>query len=255
MSLISNYESTAKDYDKGRLDYPLDSVQKFLTALEYKPSDKVCDLGAGTGKLTSAMLEIAPDVDIVAVEPSPEMGRIFAEKFSSIPLLQSSAEAIPLPDASVDIVVVGTAFHWFANKQALAEIARILKPNGRLGLIWNILDRQVSLVRELYYLLDYKRSAKNFHKTHDALEWRDVFVGQYLFTPLKHSVTHYTYTSVAEDIVNRMLASKIVGAFGLNEITKLRDNIRVILHAHNLDPQAFAMPYRVEMYWTEKVKP
>jgi hypothetical protein len=84
------------------------------------------------------------------------------------------------------------------------------------------------------------------------LKWREVFNDQQLFEPLAHTTVCYTHASTEEDVVNRMLASKIIGAFSADEITKLRSDIRTVLNRHSLDQQALAIPYRVELYWTER---
>ena len=99
------------------------------------------DLGAGTGKLTAELLALGHDV--VAIEPlEPMRARIPAEAEA----LDGSAESIPLEDASVDAVTVGQAFHWFDQAAALAEIERVLRPGGSLGLLWNLLDDGVPWV-------------------------------------------------------------------------------------------------------------
>jgi len=92
-------------------------------------------LGAGTGKLTELVSDRAERV--FAVDPSARMLDVLREKIPTVTALQGTAEAIPLPDASVDAVVVAQAFHWFDRDAASAEIARVLRPGGTLGLIWN----------------------------------------------------------------------------------------------------------------------
>src|SRR4051794_12362299 len=60
-----------------------------------------------------------------------------------------TAESIPLPDVSVDAVVVGQAFHWFDPARALPEMARVLRPGGTVGLLWNLDDDRVPWVARL----------------------------------------------------------------------------------------------------------
>ncbi len=133
----SAFGSEAEAYERGRPSYP-------RAAIEFCIGDRplrVLDLGAGTGKLTAELLELGHEV--VAVEPLDEMrARIPA----GAEALAGSAEAIPLDDASVDAVVVGQAFHWFDHQRALPEIVRVLRPEGALGLLWNLLDDDVPWV-------------------------------------------------------------------------------------------------------------
>jgi len=106
---------------------------------------RVLDLAAGTGKLTKALVAHG-GFDVVAVEPSEPM---LAQLRAALPSVEShigTAEAIPLPDASVDAVVCGQAWHWFDEKAAAAEEARVLKPGGTVGIIWNDRDESVDWV-------------------------------------------------------------------------------------------------------------
>ena len=135
---LSGYHRIAKDYDKGRPDYPAQAIIFFIHALDLLIESQVLDLAAGTGKLTKALL--GHDFHLKAVEPVEEMRIFFSEAFPSVPIVNGTAEHIPYPDGSFDAVVVGTAFHWFDGEKALDEIGRVLKPHGKLGLIWNIFD-------------------------------------------------------------------------------------------------------------------
>jgi SAM-dependent methyltransferase len=101
----------------------------------------VLDLGAGTGKLTAVVQSLG--VETVAVEPDDAMrARIPGEA------LAGSAEEIPLPDASVDAVVVGQAYHWFDTARALPEMVRVLRPGGTIGLMWNMYDDGIPWVAD-----------------------------------------------------------------------------------------------------------
>lgn len=108
----------------------------------------VVDLAAGTGRLTMALLAAGVG-QVAAVEPDPGMRAEFAARVggSGVTLHDGTAEAIPLPDASVDAVVAGSAFHWFDPERALPEIARVLRPGGWLTALWTHPDEQVDWVR------------------------------------------------------------------------------------------------------------
>jgi SAM-dependent methyltransferase len=108
----------------------------------------VLDLGAGTGKLTASLLHRAGE--LIAVEPDPEMRAELARAVPQAVVLDGSAERIPLADRSVDAILVGQAFHWFARPAADHEMARVLRPGGVVGLLWNFPDRKVGWVGEFY---------------------------------------------------------------------------------------------------------
>jgi SAM-dependent methyltransferase len=107
----------------------------------------VLDLGAGTGKLTAVL--VALGVEVIAVEPDPAMLTELRRGLPAVRALPGSAEAIPLPDASVDAVLAGHAMHWFDMDVAGPEIARVLAPGGILAGLWNIIDNRVDWVAGL----------------------------------------------------------------------------------------------------------
>ena len=96
---------------------------------------RVADVGAGTGKLTRALLDRGLEVD--AVEPDGDMLAELRRVAPEAHAHRAGAEALPLPDASVDVVLAGQAWHWFDHDAAVAEVRRVLRPGGWLGLLWN----------------------------------------------------------------------------------------------------------------------
>lgn len=130
----SSFASVADAYERARPGYPDDAV-RWLAGDD--PCD-VVDLGAGTGKLTRSLVALGHRV--TAVEPLPEMLGHLREGLPELVAVEGSAERIPLPDASADVVTVAQAFHWFDKPVALCEIARVLRPGGSLALVWNTRD-------------------------------------------------------------------------------------------------------------------
>ena len=139
-----SFDSVADVYERARPQYAPDALAWIAGEL---PLRRVLDLAAGTGKLTRQLAALGADV--VAVEPGEDMRRVFAEALAGIELHAGSAEAIPLPDGSVDAVTVGQAFHWFRTANALAEIHRVLRPGGGFALLWNADDREDALMAAL----------------------------------------------------------------------------------------------------------
>lgn len=140
----SSFGAAATAYAEHRPDYARAAVR---WALEPAPGARVLDLGAGTGKLTAALVDLGAEV--VAVEPDPAMLAELRHTHPAVRALQGSAEAIPLPDASVDAVLAGNAMHWFDMAVAGAEIARVLAPGGILAGLWNVMDDRVEWVAGL----------------------------------------------------------------------------------------------------------
>ena len=138
-----SFGAVAGEYERARPGYPLEAVA-WLTGRE---PGRVVDIGAGTGKLTRGLVALGHDV--TAVEPAEAM---LAQLRAAVPearAINAGAEAIPLPDAFADVAVAGQAFHWFDPDRALPEIARVLRPGGHLGLVWNMRDERVEWVARL----------------------------------------------------------------------------------------------------------
>ncbi|WP_425953650.1 class I SAM-dependent methyltransferase [Xylanimonas sp. McL0601] len=142
--LRSSFGSAAVAYAQHRPDYAPAAVR---WALDPAPGPRVLDLGAGTGKLTATL--VALGADVVAVEPDPAMLAELRRTLPAVRALPGSAEAVPLPDASVDAVLAGNAMHWFDMAAAGPEIARVLAPDGVLAGLWNLLDDAVEWVAGL----------------------------------------------------------------------------------------------------------
>ncbi|MCX7522664.1 class I SAM-dependent methyltransferase [Microbacterium sp. STN6] len=135
-----SFSQAADAYDRGRPGYPDDAVDWMLPA----GAARVLDLAAGTGKLTRSL--VARGLDVVAVEPLAEMRARLTAALPAVTALAGAAESIPLPDASVDAVLVAQAWHWVDTRLAVPEVARVLKPSGTLSLVWNIRDESVDWV-------------------------------------------------------------------------------------------------------------
>lgn len=117
-----------------RPEYPDEAVRWCL------PSDArdvidVVDVAAGTGKLTAALVRAGARVR--AVEPDDAMRAALERDLPGVLATRGTAEATGLPDASADAVTVGQAWHWFDAPRAAAELARVLRPGGRLTVLWN----------------------------------------------------------------------------------------------------------------------
>ncbi|MER7466440.1 class I SAM-dependent methyltransferase [Streptomyces sp. NPDC097981] len=140
----SSFGVAAAAYAEHRPDYAQAAVR---WALEPAPGPRVLDIGAGTGKLTATL--VALGAEVIAVEPDQAMLTELRRSLPAVRALPGSAEAIPLPDASVDAVLAGNAMHWFDMAVAGPEIARVLAPGGILAGLWNLMDDQVEWVAGL----------------------------------------------------------------------------------------------------------
>jgi SAM-dependent methyltransferase len=209
------FDTSGERYDRGRPDYPDEAVDRLLEELG-RPR-RILDVGAGTGKLTRPLL--ARGLEVIAVEPAAAM----RELLTATEVYDASAEALPIPDASVDAVVAGQAFHWFATHEALNEFARVA--TGRLGLIWNRRDLAQPLQQELGAIFaPHRRSAPE----HASDEWRAVFDEAAPFAlAAEHRIASLQRLD-ADRLADRVLSVSFMAALPADERNRVERRVRAL---------------------------
>jgi SAM-dependent methyltransferase len=154
-SRAAAFSGVAETYARHRPDYPIEAV-KWLTG---ESSQRVLELGAGTGKLTAKLTELKHDV--VATDPSAAMLAELAAAAPGAHITRSVAEAIPLATSSVDIAVAAQCLHLFDQSRAMPEIARVLRPGGSLVITSNVGDRRIPWVKKVYALVGAAATAQD----------------------------------------------------------------------------------------------
>jgi len=202
----SSFGAVAEAYAQFRPDYPADAAQ-WCTVSPARPgpagdigSLRVLDLGAGTGKLTALLARLGADV--TAVEPDPAMLAELRRLLPAVRALAGSAEAIPLPDGSVDAVLCGQALHWFNLERALPEIARVLVPGGTLGGLWNSDDDRVDWVAGLQEAAEGAASPSLSRRRSEAASWGPEQFGRALFTPTERAEFPNSQRLTADGLVS-----------------------------------------------------
>lgn len=138
-----SFGAAADAYERGRPGYPA-AIAPWLSP---DRASLAVDVGAGTGKFTRTLLPQAAEV--VAVEPDPAMRAELARALPDVRVLDGTGEALPLPDASADVVTFAQSWHWVDPDAGAHEVARVLRPGGVLGLVWNIRDESVPWTAQL----------------------------------------------------------------------------------------------------------
>ena len=204
---VQGYTANADSYVLGRPDYPPALAGWLTDTLGLKPGASVVDLGAGTGKFTPRLLQTGARV--IAVEPVDSMRVRLAAALPDIEALAGTAQSMPLGNASVDAVVCAQSFHWFASRAALDEIHRVLKPGGRLGLVWNLRDARVPWVAKLDAIVNrYEGDAPRYYTG----AWRNAFPHEG-FGPLVDTHFSLGHTGSPEDvIVHRVRSTSFIAS-------------------------------------------
>jgi SAM-dependent methyltransferase len=138
MDPVGRFSDRAGDYVRYRPDYPAVAIDHILEGLGDPARLTAADVGAGTG--ISSRLIADRGVQVIAVEPNPAM-RAAAAAHPRVAWREGTGEATGLDSASVDLVVCAQAFHWFRQREAIAEFHRVLRPRGRVAVMWNTRSR------------------------------------------------------------------------------------------------------------------
>ena len=244
------FDGAAEAYDHGRPGFPPEAVATLIDVLKIEAGVRVLDLAAGTGKLTRMLAPTG--AELVAVEPLGGMRARLEASLPGVRALEGTAEAIPLPDASVDAVTAAQAFHWFDGKAALSEIHRVLAPGGRLGLLWNVKDEQEDWVARLGELIEPHRGTA---PRHHSGAWRAAFEETALFTPLAAEQFTHVHEVDAEGVVDRLLSISFIAALTREERKQVGEQVRRLLaeHPETRARETFRLPYRTDVYWCERI--
>jgi SAM-dependent methyltransferase len=245
----TGFDQGAEVYEQARPSYPPDAVAWLVEHLRIGSGARVVDVAAGTGKLTRLLTPTGASV--VGAEPVAGMRSGFRTMCPGVPLVASTAELLPFATATIDAITVAQAFHWFDADVALDELARVLRPGGRFGLIWNARDRSNDLVDQLWSIMDRieKRAPWRRHE-----EWSDSAVEHGAFTPLTEGTFHHEQLLTREQVVDRFRSVSHIAVMGPAEQERALDEIRGVLDTHPLSvgQERVTIPYRVDAYWCER---
>ncbi|HTT78005.1 MAG TPA: methyltransferase domain-containing protein [Candidatus Binataceae bacterium] len=236
----------AAAYERGRPGYPAAAIAFMAEQLGLNASATVVDIGAGTGKL--ARLLIRTGARIVAVEPVAAMREQFSHVLPDTPILDGTAEALPLADSYADAATAAQAFHWFANAQALAEIHRVLKPHGRLGLIWNNRDAASSgWMREVWALIE--RGEGNLPRYRKG-NWKNAFAEYAGFRPVIEKSFEHAQRGDFAMVSDRIASLSFVANMDDANRLRLLENVHGLLERHpeTRGKEIIEIPYRTDVY-------
>lgn len=223
----SGFGQEADTYEKARPSYPAQTTTWLKNDLGLQSSSQVLEVGAGTGKFTRFLLDITESVSVL--EPVEAMRTQLAHKYPSVRQVHGQASSISLPDNSMDFIICAQSFHWFAGDEALREFHRVLKPNGRIGLIWNYRDDRVSWVARLKELRAlYEGQTPQFHPG-----LPEQFFPNTEFGPLQSWSCEHGHTGDPEVVVVQCTRSvSFLAALPENEKLDFLNRVRLLVQTH-----------------------
>lgn len=239
------YASASDVYVRGRPDYPPETAAWLTEIIGLAPGRAVVDLGAGSGKFTPRLL--ATGARVVAIEPVSQMRERLAHALPRVEILAGAAQAMPLADASVDAVICAQSFHWFDTQAALDEIRRVLKPGGRLGLIWNVRDETTPWVAALSRITDALEGDAPRYRTG---RWKRLFPADG-FETLEERTAPHVHIGPPEDVIlGRTLSVSFIAALPAERRAEIEAEVRSLIAATPalIRRQTVAFPYRTRMH-------
>jgi ubiquinone/menaquinone biosynthesis C-methylase UbiE len=196
---LSYFSDRSEDYQKYRPIHPDAAIAAILSGLQSPGQLVAVDVGAGTG--IGARLLADRGIRVIAIEPNAEM-RAAALPHERVEFLAGTAEQIALETASVDLVTSFQAFHWFDFDRSLQEFRRILKPDGRLALVWSLWDQRDKISRQYTRLIfeaskdqekrsQSQQSAKTwFNRLRYQLFWQGVWLPYFVNFKRREFIFH-----------------------------------------------------------------
>ena len=233
--LAASFDRAADQYETARPGYPDEAVDWLLAS---HPRD-VLDLGAGTGKLTRALVGRVSRLH--AVDPSPNMLAQLSVAVPTAIVAAGTAEHIPLPDDSVDAVLVAQAWHWVDPERAIPEVRRVLRPGGELGLIWNVRDESVPWVAELTRIM-HGSAAEQFVAEGEGIPTE--------LGPVQKQVFGWKRPFTRQSLLDLVRSRSYLITAPSAEREQILAAVNDLLDTHPdlADPDAWSLPYRTEAF-------
>ncbi|HEY7478667.1 MAG TPA: class I SAM-dependent methyltransferase [Actinomycetota bacterium] len=234
---------SADAYERGRPGFPMDAIGLVADRLGLRPGVTVLDLGAGTGKLSADLR--ATGATVLALEPVAAMRAALVASLPDVVAIGGVAERVPLADGCLDAAAAAQAFHWFDPDATIRELHRVLRPDGGLGLVWNVRDEDDPLQASLSGIVAPHRGDAPAYR---GARWRDVFADSELFRPLERSSFRHEQRLSADGVVDRIGSISFIAALDPPERDVVTAQVRHLLGRRT----EVVLPYRTDVWITRR---
>jgi SAM-dependent methyltransferase len=241
----AGFGAAADVYERARPSYPEEAVAWIAERTGLAYGKVVADVGAGTGKLTRLLL--STHARVIAVEPVEAMRAVLLDRVPGCEVVDGVAESLPLEDASVNVVTVAQAFHWFDHAKAIPELHRVVRPGGFLVLIWNSRDMNDPLQRSLEELLAPLRVGAPYQL---GGAWRRPLEETPLFGEPEERSFAIAQELTVDGVCERVASTSFVAAMAAPERETLLARVRELVAGRE---EPFVFPYVTEVYVAPKL--
>jgi SAM-dependent methyltransferase len=243
--LAQQFAGVAEVYDRGRPGYPPEAVTIAAREFELHARDRVADLGAGTGKLTAAL--VGAGLDVIAVEPLDGMRERLAAALPGVKALAATAERLPLADGSLAACFSADAFHWFDPDAAAAELHRVLRPGGGVALLWHLPGWESEPPRWWSELTQLLNEIRSDHPGFVGEAGREGFARHGGFEPFSHHTVRSQFETDRAGVLAYIQSISYVA--GHPERERVLDRVRAIIR----DVEPHSSPVRTNIWLTRRV--
>ncbi len=244
----ASFDVVVEEYEQGRAGYAPAAIDRLVEIFGIRPDTHLLDLAAGSGKLTRPL--VPTGATITAVEPLPQMRARLIATAPSVTAIDGRAEAIPIADSSQDVVVVGSAFHWFDAQPALREIARVLVAGGGVALLGNPESREQGPWHDgVEAVIDAGRPGGSVSR---SSEWPQIFAESGLFGELTQETFDWEIRNTVDQYAARVGSMSAAAILPAEQRAKLLADVRAHIR-QNLAASGettFAVRYRTRIAWS-----
>ena len=247
-SAAQGFAVDTRRYQRARPGYPAEAIEWALGEVGVGHGAAVVELGAGTGKLTSDL--VVRGLQVIAVEPVAQMAAELSARLPEVQVVEACADATGLPQGRAEAVLAAQSFHWFATREAVQEIRRVLRPRGWLVLVWNRRDQGHPVWQAVAELIEPLRVDE---PTHEGDRWRSALSAGSGFGELTHRRFPHWVAASREGLEDRVLSISYVACQPPEVHRRIRAELQSIWSSRLPGLEEVRLPYHTDLFLAQAV--